>query len=329
VSAYVDVEKRKETAVHHTATHLLHAALRYVLGSHVVQKGSLVNADYLRFDFAHFARLTPEEILQVEKLVNKKIREDVPVVVRIMPREEAMKTGAMALFGEKYGDQVRVVSVDPTFSNELCGGTHVPSSGEIGFFKIRSESAIAAGVRRIEAVAGRAAEEFVSQEFGLLAGLRDQLKNPKDLLKAITEVQAEVSQLRKKAESMELKMAEQLKADLIPEIIPTGGYAFLGRRVEGYSAESLRKVATDLSRSFPQAAILLAGTPENRPTVILGLGEDLLREKNLDAAKIIRETVAPLIRGGGGGQKSLASAGGQDPEGLGKAIEAVRNLLML
>jgi alanyl-tRNA synthetase len=168
VIAKVDADKRKKTAVHHSATHLLHASLRKILGSHVAQKGSLVNADYLRFDFSHFSKMTDEEIKEVEALVNQKIRDNIPVVIRQMPKEEAMQTGAMALFGEKYGDTVRVVTIDPSYSIELCGGTHVGFTGDLGFFKITSEGAIAAGVRRIEAVSGVAAENYIQEQFQLV-----------------------------------------------------------------------------------------------------------------------------------------------------------------
>jgi alanyl-tRNA synthetase len=173
VIAKVDADKRKKTAVHHSATHLLHASLRKILGSHVAQKGSLVNADYLRFDFSHFSKMTDEEIKEVEALVNQKIRDNIPVVIRQMPKEEAMQTGAMALFGEKYGDTVRVVTIDPSYSIELCGGTHVGFTGDLGFFKITSEGAIAAGVRRIEAVSGVAAENYIQEQFQLVQVIRD------------------------------------------------------------------------------------------------------------------------------------------------------------
>jgi alanyl-tRNA synthetase len=172
VIARVDAKKRRNTAWHHSATHLLHAALRKVLGTHVAQKGSLVNAEHLRFDFSHFAKMTDEEISEVEELVNERIRDNIPVVIKLMPKEEAMKLGAMALFGEKYGDVVRVVIIDPTYSIELCGGTHVGATGDIGFFKITNETAIAASVRRIEAVCGKLADEFVNQEFRIINAIR-------------------------------------------------------------------------------------------------------------------------------------------------------------
>ncbi len=222
VIASVDIPKRRSIEAHHTATHLLHAALRKVLGSHVVQKGSLVNAHHLRFDFSHFSKLNEKELAEIEQIVNEKIRENIPVVIREMPREEALKIGAMALFGEKYGDMVRVVTIDPSFSIELCGGTHVSSTGQLGFFKIKSESAIAAGVRRIEAVSGSAAEEYVNEEFAILASIRLQQKNPKDLLKSLQEMQMESSSMRKKIEGLEMKQANLLKSELLKGIISIG-----------------------------------------------------------------------------------------------------------
>ncbi len=176
----MDAVKRKATEIHHTATHLLHAALRKVLGIHTAQKGSLVNEEQLRFDFSHFAKLTDEEITGIERLVNEKIRENIPVVIKEMKKEEAVKSGAMALFGEKYGSSVRVVIIDPAYSIELCGGTHVGATGELGFFKIRHESAVAAGVRRIEAFSGQAVENFINEQFAGIRMVRELLKNPRD-----------------------------------------------------------------------------------------------------------------------------------------------------
>ncbi len=184
VIAKVDATRRNHIAVHHSVTHLMHAALRKVLGTHVAQKGSLVNEEHLRFDFSHFAKMTDEEISAVEKLVNEKIRANIPVVIKEMKKDEAVALGAMALFGEKYGDIVRVVIMDSTYSIELCGGTHVGSTGELGLFKIKSESAVAAGVRRIEAICGVATEEYVNNLSATISEIGGLLKNPKDIGKS-------------------------------------------------------------------------------------------------------------------------------------------------
>ncbi len=327
VRAHVDAVKRKNTEVHHTATHLLHAALRKVLGTHVAQKGSLVNAEHLRFDFSHFSKVSDEEIAAIEKIVNEKIRENIPVVIRELPREEAMKTGAMALFGEKYGETVRVVTVDPSYSIELCGGTHVKFSGELGFFKIKSESAVAAGVRRIEAVAGEAAENYINNELAVLSAVRVHFKNPKDLLKSIQDQNTESSALRKKIESMEMKQASVLKAELLKEEQPFAGYAFIGKRCEGISAESLRKLGGELRQENSQLLLVLTAVSDGKPVVVIGIGDQLQKDKNLDASKMIREIVTPLIKGGGGGQKTLASAGGQESGRLDEVVAGVRSVL--
>jgi alanyl-tRNA synthetase len=327
VFASVDAEKRKSTAVHHTATHLLHAALRKVLGTHVTQKGSLVNASHLRFDFSHFAKLSEKELADIERMVNEKIRENIPVVIREMSRDEAMKTGAMALFGEKYGEMVRVVSIDPAYSIELCGGTHVFATGELGFFKIKSESAVAAGVRRIEAFAGMAAENFIDNELAVLSSVREQLKNPKDLLKSLQDLHSETNGMRKRIESMEIKQAGILKRELLNELIPMGKYAFLGKVCEGLSPDALRKLAGELRQEIPNLLLVLAVVSDGNPFVVIGLGDQLASEKNLDASKIVRETVAPYIKGGGGGQKTLASAGGQDAGAIELVISAVKSLI--
>jgi alanyl-tRNA synthetase len=327
VIAHVDAEKRKNTEVHHTATHLLHAALRKVLGTHVVQKGSLVNSNHLRFDFSHFAKLTKEELAAIEQMINEKIRENIPVVIREMPREEAMKTGAMALFGEKYGDIVRVVIIDPDYSIELCGGTHVSATGELGFFKIRSESAIAAGVRRIEAMAGQAAEIYINGELRLLSSVEEQLKNPKDLLRSLQDLQSDSNNMRKRIESMEMKQVARLKTELKTEVIPIGKYKFIGKLSEGIGPEALRKLGTELRLEIPQLLLILATVSEDKSFVVIGLGDQLVSEKNLDAVKIVKEIVAPQIEGGGGGQKTLATAGGQDARALTKVISDVKALL--
>jgi alanyl-tRNA synthetase len=327
VLASVDREKRKNIAVHHTATHLLHAALRKVLGVHVVQKGSLVNAEHLRFDFSHFAKLSDNEISEIEKLVNEKIMENIPVVIREMPREEALKIGAMALFGEKYGDMVRVVTIDPTYSVELCGGTHVAASGELGFFKIKSESAVAAGVRRIEAIAGLAAENFVDHELNILSSVREHFKNPKDLLKSLQDLQSESGNMRRKLESMEMKQAAHLKTELLRKVISIGKYSYLGEICNGIGPETLRKLAGELRTESSTLLLVLAVISEGKPFVVIGVGDELVSEKKLDASKLIRELVAPKIKGGGGGQKTLASAGGLETGELQSVMTSLKELL--
>ncbi len=327
VLAKVDAVKRKNTAVHHTATHLLHAALRKVLGTHVVQKGSLVNDGYLRFDFSHFARLTDEELKQIERLVNEKIRENIPVVIREMPKEEALKLGAMALFGEKYGDRVRVVIIDPSYSIELCGGTHVGATGELGIFKIRQETAVAAGVRRIEAVSGQAAEIFIEEQFALIHGIRALLKNPADLQKAVDHLATENNELKKKIESLEARHLAALKQELVQKAKPVNGTLFIGEIVDAGNADALKKLCFDLKSDLKNGLAVLAANIEGKASVAILVGEQTLAEKNLDASKIIKEQVAPLIKGGGGGQKTLATAGGAETSRLQQVIEKVKALL--
>jgi alanyl-tRNA synthetase len=246
VTAKVDGEKRKRTTLHHSATHLLHAALRKVLGAHVAQKGSLVNAGYLRFDFSHFSKMNSEELGKVEQLVNEKIRENIPVVIRTMPKEEAMKTGAMALFGEKYGDAVRVVTIDPEYSIELCGGTHAGATGELGIFKITSEGAIAAGVRRIEAVCGAVAENYVSDQLVQLQQIKETLKGAKDPVKAIYALYEENMRLKKEVEGFEQAHLLLLKNSLLQKVEVINGTPFIGGVVEVNSPEVLKKLAFEL-----------------------------------------------------------------------------------
>ena len=327
VTARVDTTKRQHTAVHHSATHLLHAALRKVLGTHVAQKGSLVNADYLRFDFSHFSKMTDEEIRQVEQIVNEKIRENIPVVIRFMPKEEAVKTGAMALFGEKYRDVVRVVTMDPAYSIELCGGTHVGDTGELGFFKITSEGAVAAGVRRIEAVSGAAAENFLNAQLDQLQQVKESLKNAKDPVKAITSLSEENATLKKQVEKFEQAQLRTLRDSLVQKSQAINGTNFIGATVEALSADALKKLAFELKPVVKDYVITLASSNDGKASVVLLFDDAIAQEKNLDAAVLIRQKIAPIIKGGGGGQKTLATAGGQDSSALHQVIETVKGLL--
>ena len=327
VHAKVDAVKRVSTAVHHSATHLLHAALRDVLGTHVAQKGSLVNEEHLRFDFSHFAKVTDEEIARIETIVNEKIRENIPVVIKEMAKDEAVALGAMALFGEKYGNIVRVVIMDPAYSIELCGGTHVGATGQLGFFKITSEAAVAAGVRRMEAVCGKAAEHFINEQLQLIASISAQLKNAKDPLKAIEKLQEERSQLEKHVENMESRMLVGVRNELLTKDEIINQVTFIGQMVSVSSADALKRLCTDLKTHLNDHVIVLCANIDGKPFVAVGVDEKVTAAKGLDAGKIIKEHVAPLIKGGGGGQKSLATAGGQDVSGLQAVIEKVRGLL--
>ena len=327
VIAKVDAEKRKKTAVHHSTTHLLHAALRKVLGTHVAQKGSMVNAEYLRFDFSHFSKMTDEEIKAVEELVNQKIRENIPVVIRQLPKEEAMQSGAMALFGEKYGDTVRVVTIDPSYSIELCGGTHVGFTGDLGFFKITSEGAVAAGVRRIEAFSGVAAEQYAQEQFDSIRVIRDLLKNPKDIAKAISSLNEENNSLRKQLENYELALVKSLRDELLQKAEIVEGATFIGQVVEVNNADTLKKLAFELKPFISDYIIVLAAAIDGKAAVVLLFDEQIAANKKLDAAATIKQKIAPLIKGGGGGQKTLATAGGQDAAELQQVIQAVKDSL--
>ena len=327
VIAKVDAAKRKNTALHHSATHLLHAALRKVLGTHVAQKGSLVNEEHLRFDFSHFAKVTDEEIAKIEAIVNEKIRENIPVVIKSLPKDEALKLGAMALFGEKYGDVVRVVIIDPSYSVELCGGTHVGSTGELGLFKLTSESAVAAGVRRVEAVCGKQAEDYVNENFILLEKLRESLKNPKDIQKAVENLQTENAELKKHLEAMEARQLVAIRNELLQKDEIINGVNFVGDIIEVSSADALKKLCYDLKNHLRDHVAVLCVNLGGKPFVAVGISETVVAAKNLDAGKIIKEAIAPLIKGGGGGQKTLATAGGQEAGKLTEVIEAVKKLL--
>jgi len=327
VTATVDAERRHKITIHHSVTHLMHAALRKVLGNHVAQKGSLVNDDNLRFDFSHFAKMTDEEIAAVEKLVNQKVRENLPVVIKSMNKEDAMKTGAMALFGEKYGDMVRVVTIDEKYSVELCGGTHVGNTGEIGFFKIRSEAAVAAGVRRIEAVSGEAAEHLINTTFAEINTVKNLLKNPKDAGKSIEALQLENNVLAKRIESLEARQLVGIRNELLQKDQIINNITFVGEIIEVPNADALKKLCIDLKNHLHDHVVVLCANVGGKAHVAIGISDTVVAAKNLDAAKIIKENVSSIIKGGGGGQKYLATAGGQNISELQAVIDMVKQLL--
>ena len=327
VTATVNATLRDQTAAHHTATHLLHAALRHVLGTHVAQKGSLVEAGHLRFDFSHFAKVTADELLQIETMVNTKIRENIPVVIKTMRKEEALQLGAMALFGEKYGDHVRVVITDPAYSVELCGGTHVGATGQLGLFSLLSESAVAAGVRRVEAVCGQHALDHIRATAHTLQSLREALKNPKDLTKAVEQLQQEQSLLRQKVEQFEQKEIIALRDTLLSKAEKAGTAHFIGAVVEVGQPDALKKLCLELRGKIDDQVVVVGALIDGKPFVAVGLSEELTKTRSLDANVIIKTVVAPLIKGGGGGQKTIATAGGQDGTQLEAVIKAVRSLL--
>ena len=327
VVAKVDGAKRKAVTVHHSVTHLMHAALRSVLGTHVAQKGSLVNQEQLRFDFSHFAKVTDEEISKVEELVNEKIRENIPVVIKSLPKEEAIALGAMALFGEKYGDTVRVVIMDPNYSIELCGGTHVGYTGEIGYFKIKHESAVAAGVRRIEAVSGKAAEDIINSQSEQLKLIKELLKNPKDLEKSIQQLLAENNALSKRIESLEARQLVGIRNELLQKDEIINNVSFIGEVVEVPSADALKKLCFDLKHHLHDHVIVLCSNIGGKAFVAIGISETVVAAKNLDAGKLIKEVAGPIINGGGGGQKTLATAGGQEIGKFDEVITAIKSLL--
>jgi alanyl-tRNA synthetase len=325
IIAKVDGKKRAAITANHSATHLMHAALRKVLGTHVAQKGSLVNDEQLRFDFSHFAKVTDEEIAAVEAIVNEKIRENIFVQIKEMNKDEAIAMGAMALFGEKYADIVRVVVMNPSYSVELCGGTHVMSTGELGFFKIKHESAVAAGVRRIEAVSGKAAEDFIQGQLKTLQEVKNTFNNPKELLKTIDGVIAENKEQKKKIESLETKQLAIIKNELASKVETINGTKFIGAVLDINNADGLKKLNTDLKNIAE--VIVLATNTNGKAAVAIGLSDEVVNTKKLEAPQLIKEHITPIIKGGGGGQKTLATAGGQDASNLELVITAIKKLL--
>jgi alanyl-tRNA synthetase len=317
----VDASERKATGRNHSATHLLHAALRTVLGDHVQQKGSMVNPERLRFDFAHFEPMTAEQIAEVEQMVNAQVLASHPVDSQVMSIDEAKATGAMALFGEKYGDEVRVVKMD-AFSTELCGGTHVTTTGEIGFLRIISESGVAAGVRRIEAVTGEGALQYVDSGEQTLQQLSSLLKGSRDTVG--DKVQALVEQnrkLEKELERLKSKLANSAGNDLISSAEEIDGIKVLIAHLEGADVKTLRNTMDQLKDKLGSAAILLATASEGKVVLVAGVTKDAT--DRIKAGDMIRNA-APLVGGKGGGRPDMAQGGGSNPEAIPQMVEATQ-----
>lgn len=323
----VDAIKRRSTASNHSATHLLHAALRQVLGSHVEQKGSLVDDTRLRFDFSHFARLTPEELRSIEAIVNKKIWENIPRTEhRRMPLAEATRMGAMALFGEKYGEEVRVIVFDNGYSVELCGGTHVEATGQIGLCRIVSESAIAAGVRRIEAITGKAAVDSYNQQVDILEQVKEMVKNPVDAIRGVKNLMDENQKLTEELEILKREKSANLLNELKTALREVNGVNFLSTRLDADSA-MVKDLLFALKSAVPDLFALIGYVQAGKPGISLIISESLANGMGLNAGQIIRE-LAKEIRGGGGGQPHFATAGGSNPEGLAAAIDKAASYIM-
>ncbi|MAN26423.1 MULTISPECIES: alanine--tRNA ligase [Mesonia] len=322
--AVVDAKQRSRSAANHSATHLLHQALRSILGTHVEQKGSMVHSSYLRFDFSHFSKVSSEELKQVEDFVNARIRENLPLQEnRRIPYAEAIEQGAIALFGEKYGDAVRTIRFGD--SMELCGGTHVPNTAEIWHFKIISEGAVASGVRRIEAITGDAAKDFLTQQSENFNQIKALFKNVKDPVKAVNDLQEENSVLKKEIENLLKEKAKNVKGDLKNELTEINGVQFLAKQVD-LDGGALKDLSFQLGGEVDNLFLLLGSANNGKAILSCYISKDLVEEKSLNAGQIVRE-LGKYIQGGGGGQAFFATAGGKNPDGIAKALEEGKNYI--
>ncbi|HEX9181138.1 MAG TPA: DHHA1 domain-containing protein, partial [Burkholderiales bacterium] len=320
VTAQVNADLRARAAYNHSATHLMHAALRQVLGPHVQQKGSLVDSQKTRFDFAHHAPLTAEEIRRIEDLVNAEVRRNAEVATRNMKYDEAIKCGAMALFGEKYGDEVRVVGMGD-FSTELCGGTHVKRTGDIGLFKIVSQSAVAAGVRRVEAVTADGALHHIQQQEAKLEEIAERLKAPaQELPQKIAQIVDNVKALEKELARLRSKLASGQGGDLASQAVDVKGVKVLAAAVDGADAKTLREAVDKLKDRLKSAAVVLASTEGGKVTLIAGVTADLTAK--VKAGDLVGH-VAAKVGGKGGGRPDMAQGGGTDPSRLPEALDSV------
>ena len=326
VHAKVDTAKRQATSRNHSATHLMHAALHRILGTHALQKGQDVDNKRLRFDFSHFQKVSSEELTQIETMVNQKIRANIPLEEqRAVPIEKAKEMGAMMLFGEKYGEEVRVITFDADFSQELCGGTHVPATGEIGQFKIVSEGAVAAGIRRIEAITAAGAESFINKQLEDLTNARNLLKS-QNVAKSVAALQEENKALKKQIEKLLSAQAGNVKEELKQQAIPINGFNLLTAKVKLDDSGALKNLIFELEREMENAVIVLGAVVKDKPQLMMAVNKQLATDKSIHAGNIIRE-LAKEIRGGGGGQPFFASAGGSDASGLDRAIAKVKELV--
>lgn len=316
--ATVDKNKRTKTEANHTATHLLHAALREVLGAHVEQKGSLVNDKYLRFDFSHYAKIEKEEINKIEKIVNQKIRENIAANIEIMPIEKAKEKGAMALFGEKYGDNVRVVTFDENYSLELCGGTHVKATGEIGMFKIVTETAVASGIRRIEAITGEEAEKTLTESFDQINEIKQSLK-VKNAVEGVFASQNQIKKLQQDIEKLQAEQLKNLKESLKNKISKVNSLHVLAVELNDFSANQIKDLSFQLRGEIENLIMLVGNVSDGKPSLSLVMTDDVQQKHQLNASTIIRD-LAKEIQGGGGGQAFYATAGGKKAEGIKSAI---------
>ena len=323
-NAVVDQNQRHKTACNHSATHLMHQALRSVLGEHVEQKGSMVHSGMFRFDFSHFAKLTAEEIISVEQFVNARIKEQLPLEEnRSVPFNQAIASGAMALFGEKYGDTVRTIRFGQSI--ELCGGTHVENTADIWHFKISSEAAVAAGIRRIEAITGEAALAYFEDRSQLLDRVNGLLKNPQNLPKAIEQLQGENNILKKEINELKRLKSKILAEEIKTEIQEVSGVAFLAKSVD-LDAQSMKDISFELGKTYENLFMLLGSSQGGKAILSCYISKSLVSEKSLDAGKVVRE-LGKFIQGGGGGQPFFATAGGKNPEGIPQALSASKELI--
>ncbi len=317
--AVVNSSIRRRTACNHTATHLLDHALREVLGKHVEQKGSLVHPDYLRFDFSHFSRMSKEELREVQRMVNKMIRQNLTLEeIDRIPFSDAKKMGAIALFGEKYEDQVRVIKFGDSI--ELCGGTHAGATGQIGQFVILSESAISAGIRRIEAITGEKADEYIEKQLQELYDTRALLGHTPDLLKSVTDLLDENDRIRKRVEEYEGEKISMVKAELKRDIQKIGPVNLISATTDLRSGQAMKDLAFQLKNEIPNLYLVLGTIIDGKPMLTVMISEELVKSRGLNASRVVREA-GKEIKGGGGGQPFYATAGGKDPGGLPSAIQ--------